>query len=81
MLHLSSTELSMIRVSIRTRISVIESGLFGAFLFDDEDKKELIERYDRLMSKLDNFCSKKADNSQVVLIESLNLLGHENREN
>lgn len=84
MLNLSSVELSMIRVSIRTRISAIEVGLPGNSLSDVE-KKEVIERYERLLSALCDFASEKTADSQTVLIEVLNTpnydLRHENREN
>lgn len=84
MLNLSSVELSMIRVSIRTRISAIEKGLPGNIL-SDEEKRKVIDRYERLLSALCDFASEKTADSQTVLIEVLNFSNydscHENREN
>lgn len=72
MLNLSSVELSMIRVSIRTRISAIEMGLPGNSL-SDEEKRKVIDRYERLLSALCDFASAKTADSQTVLIEVLNV--------
>lgn len=84
MLHLSSTELSMIRISLCTRINYLKMGLLGDTPSDDYNK-EVIARYERLLSALYDFSSVKSSDSQTFLVKVLNTpvrsLGHEDREN
>lgn len=71
MLRLTSADLSLIRVSIRTRIDAIESGLCCSFLSETE-KKALIERHKRLLSALYDFSPFQTVDSDLALIKVLN---------
>ena len=64
MVDLSLTDLIMVRSSLRVRILDIEDGFYWRGL-SVEEKTELVNRYNCLISKIDDFISNKSVNSSI----------------